>query len=140
MSVVFLIIPNAYWGGDYSKTLTQAQQDKHDWIFKSLGLPEDLKGYRILDIGCGWGPVLSAVNQRGGSAVGVTLSQHQYHWCKKAGFDIVLSDYKDLTGSLGQFDAVVSVGALEHFCSIEEHAAGQQNDVYRTFFEICSQH
>ena len=34
----------------------------------------------------------------------------------------------------GTFDAVVSVGAFEHFCSLEEYKAGNQEKVYGDFF------
>jgi len=37
----------------------------------------------------------------------------------------------------GPFDAVVSIGAFEHFSSIEEHAAGEQDAIYRRFFGLC---
>jgi cyclopropane-fatty-acyl-phospholipid synthase len=34
----------------------------------------------------------------------------------------------------GPFDAVASLGAFEHFCSPEEHAAGRQEEIYRDLF------
>ena len=36
---------------------------------------------------------------------------------------------------LGRFDALVSVGAFEHFCSVEDYKQGKQNIVYTDFFE-----
>jgi cyclopropane-fatty-acyl-phospholipid synthase len=38
----------------------------------------------------------------------------------------------------GTFDAVVSVGAFEHFCSLEEYKAGKQERVYNDFFKTVS--
>jgi len=35
----------------------------------------------------------------------------------------------------GAFDAVVSLGAFEHFCSPEDYRAGRQEDLYRSIFE-----
>jgi len=39
--------------------------------------------------------------------------------------------------TFGTFDGIVSVGAFEHFCSIEEYLAGQQDHVYGQFFRLC---
>src|SRR5690606_14430101 len=38
----------------------------------------------------------------------------------------------------GNFDAVISVGAFEHFCSVKEYKAGKQDQVYQDFFKIVS--
>lgn len=129
----------AFFDGDFSKTLKQAQEDKHAWIFEGLGLGQDLRGKRILDIGCGWGPILQAVRKRGGEAVGLTLSSGQVAYCNDKDLDARLMDYKKIKdGELGIFDAVVSIGAFEHFCSVEEFKAGKQEQIYREFFEICA--
>ena len=129
----------AFFDGDFSKTLKQAQEDKHAWIFEGLGLGEDLKGKRILDIGCGWGPILQAVRKQGGEALGLTLSPGQVAYCTSKGLDVRLMDYKKIkSGELGMFDAIISVGAFEHFSSIEEFKAGKQEEIYREFFEICA--
>ena len=64
----------ALYDGDFSKTYSQAQKDKHAWIFNGLGLGQNLSGKRVLDIGCGWGPILNAVRERRGEAIGLTLS------------------------------------------------------------------
>jgi len=44
-------------------------------------------------------------------------------------------NWKELSvDTFGTFDGIVSVGAFEHFCSIKEYLAGQQDHVY----EQCS--
>jgi len=129
----------AFFDGDFSKTLKQAQEDKHAWIFEGLGFGQNLAGKRILDIGCGWGPILEAVRKRGGEAVGLTLSPGQVTYCIDQSLDVRLLDYKKLkVEDLGKFDAIISVGAFEHFSSLEECRAGKQEEIYRQFFEICS--
>ncbi len=131
----------AFFNGDFSKPHDQAQRDKHTWIFENLGFGSDLSGKRILDIGCGWGPILHAVRERGGTAVGLTLSEDQVARCRLFGLDARLQDYKLLGKSdLGNFDAIISVGAFEHFCSPTEKQEGFQEDVYRDFFRICAEH
>lgn len=126
----------AFYDGDYSKTLEQAQQDKHDYILRGINFK---KGQRVLDVGCGWGPMLKAVKDGGGAGVGLTLSEAQAAWDNKKGLEVYLQDYKtaDLK-ELGQFDAVVSVGAFEHFCSVQEFEEGTQEEVYRQFFKFCA--
>lgn len=43
-------IKAAFYNGNFSKTLSQAQKDKHKWVLRGI----DFKpGDRILDIGCG---------------------------------------------------------------------------------------
>lgn len=129
----------AFFDGDYSKSYVQAQYDKHAWVFENLRLGSDLQGKRVLDIGCGWGPILNAVRERGGHATGLTLSPGQIDYCQEHGLDARLRDYKELgKNELTGFDGIVSIGAFEHFCSVEEMLAGKQEEVYRRFFEICA--
>jgi cyclopropane-fatty-acyl-phospholipid synthase len=99
-------------------TLEDAQYAKHDLVCRKLGLQP---GMRLLDVGCGWGGlVLHAARHYGVSALGVTLSERQVEWARRAIDDAGLSgqaevrllDYRDV-GETG-FDAVASVGLTEH--------------------------
>lgn len=126
----------ALFDGDFSKTLDKAQKDKHDWVLKGINFK---KGQRILDIGCGWGPMLNAIRERGGTGVGVTLSSAQERYCQSKGLNVQLQDYKKADKKkLGAFDGIVSVGAFEHFCSIEEFKEGKQDQIYQEFFDFCA--
>ena len=129
----------AFFDGDSSKTYAQAQEDKHTWIFDNLGLGQNLIGKKILDIGCGWGPLGNAVRKRGGSAVGLTLSSGQMKYCNARGLDVRLRDYKDIqSGELTGFHGVAAVGSAEAYCSPNEMLAGKQERIYRNFFRICA--
>lgn len=122
----------AKYDGDFSLSLEAAQRRKHDFIAEQVGIGP---GRRVLDLGCGWGPMLDVVRSRGGSGVGVTLSSAQLAACRRNGLDVHLFDARRLTPeSFGPFDTVVSLGAFEHFCSPEDHDAGQQEEIYRELF------
>ena len=125
----------AMYNGDFSKTLTQAQRDKHRYILDGICFKP---GFRVLDIGCGFGPVLNAVKERGGHGIGLTLSRKQAEVCKRAGLEVYVQDWKEITtDTFGMFDGIVSVGAFEHFCSPEEYLAGKQDAIYDRFFRLC---
>jgi cyclopropane-fatty-acyl-phospholipid synthase len=118
--------------GDFSLTLEEAQRRKHEYIAEQIGIGP---GRRVLDLGCGWGPLLDFIRRRGGEGVGVTLSSAQVAACRRHGLDVRLQDARKVTrDELGGFDAVASLGAFEHFCSPEDHAAGRQDEVYRDLF------
>jgi cyclopropane-fatty-acyl-phospholipid synthase len=122
----------AKYDGDFSLSLEAAQRRKHDYVADRLGIGP---GRRMLDLGCGWGPLLDYVRGRGGSGVGVTLSSAQAAACRRHGLDVHVFDARQLTPeSFGRFDAVASLGAFEHFCSPDEHRAGRQEEVYRRLF------
>jgi cyclopropane-fatty-acyl-phospholipid synthase len=127
----------AFFDGNFSQTLIEAQKAKHQWVLEGIGFrPPD----RILDVGSGWGPMLDAVRRRGGKSVGLTLSSAQADYCAAKGLKVFLQDWKTVDPStLGALDGVISIGAFEHFCSIDEYIQGAQDRIYRDFFAFCSQ-
>ena len=122
----------AMYNGDFSLSLEDAQRRKHAYVAARLGIGP---GRRVLDLGCGWGPLLHFVRERGGEGVGVTLSSAQARSCRRHGLDVHLMDVRELDrATFGRFDALASLGAFEHFCSPEDYRAGRQEDVYRDVF------
>jgi cyclopropane-fatty-acyl-phospholipid synthase len=122
----------AKYDGDFSLSLEQAQQRKHEYVAEQIGIDA---GRRVLDLGCGWGPLLDFVRSRGGTGVGVTLSSAQAEACRRHGLDVHLHDAREVSReSFGSFDAVASLGAFEHFCSPDEYRAGRQDEIYRGLF------
>ncbi len=122
----------ARYDGDFSLSLEAAQRRKHDFIIESLGIR---RGSRVLDLGCGWGPLLSRVRELGAEGVGVTLSRGQAAACRRNGLDVHVADARAVTReTFGPFDAVASLGAFEHFCSEDDFAAGRQDQVYGRLF------
>jgi cyclopropane-fatty-acyl-phospholipid synthase len=76
------------------------------------------------------------VRDRGATGVGVTLSAAQAKACRRHDLDVHLRDARLVsTEDFGSFDAVASLGAFEHFCSPDEHAAGRQEEIYRDLFD-----
>jgi len=121
---------------DFSKTLEQAQARKHEYILSNLHIGP---GKRILDVGCGWGPVLAAAREKGALGVGLTLSSRQAEACRRDGLEVYIKDWKEVdVDTYGRFNAVSSVGSFEHFCSEQEFLEGKQESVYARFFNLCS--
>lgn len=127
----------AMYNGDYSKTLEEAQRMKHEFIAEQLRID---KNSRVLEMGSGWGPFLTFLRtQIGVEGKGLTLSDGQFHACKKKGLDVHIKDCRTVTkADYGSFDAIVSVGAFEHFCSFEEYEKGEQEKVYGDFFKTVA--
>ncbi|MBC3784553.1 SAM-dependent methyltransferase [Spirosoma utsteinense] len=122
----------AMYNGDFSLTLEEAQRQKHQFIVNSLRIGN---GTKVLDMGCGWGPFLTYIKGKGAQGRGVTLSSAQAAACVQNGLTVEVKDCRQITpADYGIFDAVTCIGGLEHFCSIEQWQAGQQDAVYATFF------
>jgi cyclopropane-fatty-acyl-phospholipid synthase len=123
----------AKYDGDFGLSLEQAQRRKHEYVAQQIGIGP---GRRVLDLGCGWGPLLAFVREGGGVGVGVTLSSAQVAACQRHGLDVHLKDARELSrDDFGEFDAVASLGAFEHFCSPDDQRAGRQEEIYRGLFD-----
>jgi len=93
--------------------LDEAQEAKLDLVCRKVGLKP---GMRVLDLGCGWGCFSRyAAEHYGVEAVGFTVSKEQVdlgmEMCKGLPVELRLDDYRNATG---KFDAVVSIGLMEH--------------------------
>jgi cyclopropane-fatty-acyl-phospholipid synthase len=103
-----------------AKTLEQAQEEKLETVARKLELQE---GERVLDVGCGWGGFpLWAATKHGASVVGITLSPPQAEKARqraeRAGVadrvEVRVMDYRDLASTGERFDAIASIGMVEH--------------------------
>lgn len=99
-------------------SLDQAQRNKLEHICRKLRLQP---GQSLLDIGCGWGALISwAAKHHGVRAHGITLSQEQLAYAQEriqqeglqGRVTVALCDYRDVQEA--QFDRVSSVGMFEH--------------------------
>jgi cyclopropane-fatty-acyl-phospholipid synthase len=103
-----------------AKTLEEAQEEKLETVARKLELKE---GDRVLDVGCGWGGFpLHAATVHGANVVGITLSPPQAEKARQraeeAGVadrvDIRVMDYRDIASTGEKFDAIASIGMVEH--------------------------
>lgn len=106
--------------------LDAAQEAKLDLVCRKIGLQP---GMRVLELGCGWGSFARFAAERyGATVVGYTVSRAQIELgretCAGLPVDLRLADYRDASG---QFDAVVSIGIMEH--------VGHKN--YRSYMEVA---
>jgi cyclopropane-fatty-acyl-phospholipid synthase len=101
----------AYWEG--ADDLDEAQARKLDLVCRKIGLT---RGMRVLDLGCGWASFAKFAAENYGAAVtGITISKPQAELGAErcAGFpvEILCDDYRNARGS---YDAVISIGIMEH--------------------------
>jgi cyclopropane-fatty-acyl-phospholipid synthase len=113
-----------------ARTLEDAQRTKLELVCTKLGLHP---GERVLDVGCGWGSfALHAAAEHGAHVTGITLSGPQAVLAREraaaAGLadqiEIRVADYRDLAGE--QFDAIASIGMVEHVGSANVDAYAQR--------------
>jgi cyclopropane-fatty-acyl-phospholipid synthase len=111
-------------------TLEEAQAEKLELVCTKLALEP---GQRVLDVGCGWGSfAIHAAENHGVRVVGITLSEPQAELARKRvaergladQIEIRVQDYR--ATSDGPFDAVASIGMVEHVGSSQIDAYARQ--------------
>ena len=118
-----LLYTCGYWKN--AKTLDEAQENKLDLICRKLNLKS---GMKVLDLGCGWGGFARfAAKNYGAEVTGYTVSKEQVALARErsVGLPVTfhLADYREASGT---YDAVVSIGLMEH--------VGYKN--YETYMEL----
>ena len=98
------------------------------------------KAERVLDVGCGWGAVLRRLVERAGvrQAVGLTLSQAQADWVASQQLprvEVRVENWLDHVPTQ-PYDAIISIGAFEHFARVED-SDEKRIEGYRAFFRSC---
>jgi cyclopropane-fatty-acyl-phospholipid synthase len=128
----------ALWAGEIDDDLERAQTAKLAWhtdAARAEGAP------RVLDVGCGWGSLMDyLVAERGaGHVTGLTLSTDQADWVRRRSggrMAVRLEDWRDHDPA-EPYDAIVSIGAFEHFTR-QDLSTEQRRGVYRSFFDRCA--
>jgi cyclopropane-fatty-acyl-phospholipid synthase len=115
----------AYWKN--ARNLNDAQCQKLELVCKKINLK---RGMKVLELGCGWGSFARYAAQKyKAHVVAVNISKEQVQLarqlCKGLPVEIRLQDYREVEG---QYDAVISIGILEH--------VGYKN--YRTYMQVVN--
>ncbi len=118
-------------------TLEAAQLRKLDY---HIAQARAARKKRVLDIGCGWGGVVRRLSQVHGveQVVGLTLSEAQREFILEhspPNVEVRLESWSDHMPSQ-PYDAIISVGAFEHFAR-PGAAPADKLDGYRAFFANC---
>jgi len=113
-----------YWKN--ASNLDEAQEAKLDLVCRKIGLQP---GMRVLELGCGWGSFAKyAAEKYGAQVLGVTVSKEQValgnELCRGLPVELRLQDYREVEG---KYDAVISIGVMEH--------VGYKN--YRTYMQVA---
>jgi cyclopropane fatty-acyl-phospholipid synthase-like methyltransferase len=120
-------------------TLEQGIERQLNYLLDEVGCTRP--GFRLLEIGCGYGHLLRLAKQRGARAVGVNVSPEQVDYCNANGLRAYCCTYRDLLDASswhGQFDGVIANGSLEHWVQPEDVLAGRMDDIYRESFVIAA--
>jgi len=124
----------AFWDG--VNDLESAQHQKNAF---HLDVVNAKTAQQILDVGCGWGALLRSARALSPNAnlVGLTLSPTQRKHCAERlpEAQILLESWEEHSPTT-PYDAIVSVGALEHFAN---HRMTREERIqkYASFFRFC---
>jgi cyclopropane-fatty-acyl-phospholipid synthase len=131
----------ALWEGPEDRAtgdLAAAQLRKIDYHVQQAGAAG---GARVLDVGCGWGSTLRRLVEAHGvrQAVGLTLSDAQADFIEgqgTPGVTVLRTGWADHAPA-EPYDAIISIGAFEHFARPSE-TLEERIQVYRGFFSRCA--
>ncbi|MGV7223454.1 MAG: SAM-dependent methyltransferase [Nitrospinales bacterium] len=119
-------------------TLEEGIERQLNYLLDQVGC--NRPGFRLLEIGCGYGHLLRLARQRGAHTVGVNISPEQVKYCNDSGLQVYCCTYRDLLEAIawhGQFDGVIANGSLEHWVQPEDVQADRMTSIYHESFAIA---
>lgn len=119
-----------------SNDLESAQRAKLDL---HIGWSKAAAARRVLDVGCGWGSMLRRLaDQSRAEVVGLTLSQEQAKYISDLGLhhaEVRVESWDEHVPT-EPYDAIISVGAVEHF--VQPTSSDEEREsIYSEFFRKC---
>lgn len=128
---------SAMWDGKRNSDLHSAQQQKIRWHIEQA-TTSDTKN--LLDIGCGWGAVMQEFvsQKKGRCATGLTLSNDQKNFIsaqKQSNINVEYSHWVEHMPTAA-YDAIISIGAFEHF-ALPGSSRAEKVASYQEFFQYC---
>lgn len=110
----------------YDESLGFLNSFEKDEILKMF---RDLKGKKVLDLGCGTGRLIRDIRNYGGTVIAVDISEEMLKIVEKKYPDVemVCADAKNLPFNEGEFDVVVASFLIVHLKTLEQVFA----EVYR---------
>lgn len=134
------------YDGELTLTGTEAQQNKWDFMLKTLNLKS---GDKLIDIGCGYGDWLNYARSQGIEVIGVNISPDQAKLCRDAyGLEILNINWKEIPANLalqeklyGKFDAVTFMDTIEHYVPSmyrknTEIVSGIYTDMFKMAYQL----
>lgn len=132
----------AMWPEDQQDTnIDAAQLRKLDY---HLTESRAIEAKRVLDIGCGWGSLVTRLTERNKKlqhAMSLTLSAEQAAHVRALGLpgvDVKRENWLDHQPE-EPYDAMISIGAFEHFATPDDTVV-EKRAKYRRFFEFVRNH
>lgn len=124
---------------DPTESLETAQRRKLDYLVDGA---RAAGAHRVLDVGCGWGSLLKRLVETHGveNAVGLTLSNSQARRLEQLALpntEVRVENWLDHEPA-EKYDAIISIGAFEHFARTGLSRA-ERIAAYRVFFDRCRQ-
>jgi cyclopropane fatty-acyl-phospholipid synthase-like methyltransferase len=119
-------------------TLEEGIERQLNYLLDQVGCNHP--GFRLLEIGSGYGHLLRLAWQRGALAMGVNISPEQVKYCNDQGLQVYCCTYRDLLEATqwhGQFDGVIANGSLEHWVQPEDVQADRMKSIYNESFAIA---
>jgi cyclopropane-fatty-acyl-phospholipid synthase len=134
-----LTYSGAMYSGEEDEPLEAAQLRKLDFHVEQ-GRARGAR--RVLDVGCGWGSLLTRLVDTHAvqEAVGITQSEAQAKWIASRSDPRTRVHVQDWAEHRPEepYDAIISLGAMEHFAKPEISIA-EKTEAYRRFFACCHQ-
>lgn len=123
---------------DEADSLEEAQIKKMHRIAKFANVNP---GDSVLDIGCGWGTMMKFLTSeyKVKDVTGLTLSKAQMQEILKSmpkNMEVIFKSWQEFQTNR-KYDAIVSIGAMEHFCSYKDRSTGLYLKTQKKFFEKC---